>query len=445
MSSLVFIFSILVVAILVFLLTSQSFNSKLKSADEKVVAAEKEKSMLQNNLNEAKEQFKKFEISIAEERNKASQLIAQLAEAKANNQNLDEKLREQKGELEQLQQRFAKEFENLANKILEEKSQKFVEQNKNNLDVILNPLKERIKDFEEKVDKTYKSESTERISLKEQIKNLLDLNKQLSQDANNLATALKGDTKKQGDWGEMVLDRILETSGLEEGREYSKQVVTENVDGDKIKPDVIIFLPDNKNLIIDSKVSLVAYNNFTSSGNEEEKIRFAKQHIDSVRAHIKGLSEKKYQTGATFDSPDFVLLFLPMESAFSLALQTDAELYNYAWDRKIVIVSPTTLLATLRTVSSIWKHEKQTRNAMMIAEEGGKLYDKFAGFVTDLISIGKKMDGAKADYVEAMKKLSDGSGNLVMRAEKMKTLGAKATKELPVTLVERANEFKLEE
>ncbi len=439
------IISVLITAVIVYLLCNQKFTSQLKSIDEKALKSESEKTILQTNLTEAKQLQSKTESALADERNKVTQHISQISTLLANNQNLEEKLKEQKAELEQLQQRFTKEFENLANKILDEKSQKFVEQNKTNLDVILNPLKEKIKDFEEKVEKTYKAESTERISLKEQIKNLLDLNKQLSQDANNLAIALKGDTKKQGDWGEMVLDRILETSGLEDGREYQKQVVDENDDGEKIKPDVIVFLPDAKHLIIDSKVSLLAYNGFVSSDNDDDKVRFAKQHIESVRAHIKGLSEKKYQTASKLDSPDFVLLFMPIESAFSLALQTDGELYNFAWDRKIVIVSPTTLLATLRTVSSIWKHEKQTRNAQMIAEEGGKLYDKFLGFVTDLINIGKKMDGAKTDYVEAMKKLSEGTGNLVLRAQKMKELGAKTNKELPQPLVERASEFKLDE
>lgn len=440
MSDTVLFIAVVVTAVLVYFISLSLSANKFKEVEARLSQLDKEKAMAQNSLSEVREQLLKSEQFLSEERNKASQLTSDLSQVKANNLNNEKRLLEQKQELEQLEQRFKTEFENLANKILEDKSQKFTEQNKNNLDIILNPLKERIKDFEEKVDKTYKAESTERISLKEQIKNLLDLNKQLSQDANNLVTALKGDTKKQGDWGEVVLDRILEISGLEGGREYQKQFVTENVEGDKIKPDVIVFLPDEKHLVIDSKVSLLAYNNFTAAVSEEDKLRFAKLHIESVRAHIRGLSDKKYQTSDKLNTPDFVLLFMPIESAFSIALQTDNDLYSFAWDRKIIVVSPTTLLATLRTVASIWKQERQTKNALLIAEEGGKLYDKFVGFVEDLISIGKKMDDAKINYSEAMKKLTDGSGNLVKRAEKMRELGAKTSKALPQKLVERGND-----
>lgn len=401
---------------------------------------DKQKGIAEEALKKSSDDLSKTEKLLAQERDKVNTISVENSKLSTQLLNLNQKLIDQKQEVNDLQQKFHKEFENLANKILDEKSQKFTEQNRTNLDVILNPLKEKIKDFEEKVEKTYKAESTERISLKEQIKNLLDLNKQLSTDANNLATALKGDNKMQGNWGELVLEKILESSGLIKEHEYKTQVVTTNVDGEKIKPDVIVFLPDQKHLIIDSKVSLLAYNGYVASNEEELKQRFARQHIDSVRSHIKLLSDKNYQTAAGYQSPDFVLLFMPMESAFSLALQTDPDLYNFAWDRKIVIVSPTTLLATLRTIASIWKQERQVKNALLIAEEGGKMYDKLYAFVEDLTSVGKKMDSAKADYTEAMKKLYEGTGNLVNRAQKMKDLGAKATKSLPQPLVERANE-----
>jgi DNA recombination protein RmuC len=322
----------------------------------------------------------------------------------------------------------------LANKILDEKSQKFTDQNKNNLDIILNPLKERIKEFEKRVEDTYKAENAERITLKTEIKNLIELNKQISEEANNLATALKGDNKQQGNWGELVLEKILERSGLKEGDEYKTQHTDQNASGDRIRPDVVIFLPDGKHVIVDSKVSLVAYNACVNSPTEEERSRFLKLHIESLRNHIKLLGDKNYQSATGLHSPDFVLLFVPIESSFSLALQADVELFNFAWDRKIVIVSPSTLLATLRTIASIWKQERQTRNSLEIAEEGGKLYDKFVAFYEDLVKVGSKMDSAKADYVEAMKKLYEGSGNLVRRAEKMKTLGAKTTKQLPNAL-----------
>lgn len=382
----------------------------------------------------------KAEARFNEERSKTDVLQPKLAAAVKENENLLQKLTEQKAELEQLNQRFTREFENLANRILDEKSQKFTEQNRSNLDIILNPFKEKLREFEQKVDQAYKAESTERITLKAEIKNLIDLNKQISEEANNLATALKGDNKQQGNWGEMVLEKILERSGLIEGTEYKTQVTDTNVQGDKIKPDVVIFLPDNKHVIVDSKVSLVAYNNCVNASTDEERARYLKLHVESLRGHVKLLSDKGYQTATGLESPDFVLLFVPIESSFSLAVQGDAELFNFAWDRKIVIVSPSTLLATLRTIASIWKQERQTRNALEIAEEGGKLYDKFVSFYEDLVKVGKKMDDAKEDYKEAMKKLYDGTGNLVRRAEKMKELGAKTSKQLPQQLIDRANQ-----
>ncbi|TAL62428.1 MAG: DNA recombination protein RmuC, partial [Bacteroidetes bacterium] len=317
---------------------------------------------------------------------------------------------------------------------------KFTEQNKTNLDAILNPLKENITRFEKKVDETYKAEASERNSLKGEIKALVTLNKQISEEANNLAKALKGDTKKQGNWGEIILEKVLERSGLQKGAEYEMQVSLTGDDSKRVQPDAVIYLPDKKHIIIDAKVSLVAYESFVNAQTDEDREKNLQAHVISVKNHIKGLSEKNYQTLGALNTPDFVLLFMPIESSFSLAVQTDNELFNYAWDRKIVIVSPSTLLATLRTIASIWKQERQTRNALEIAEEGGKLYDKFVLFVEDLIGIGKKMDETKNIYTEAMKKLKDGSGNLVRRAEKMKTLGAKTTKELPKNLIERASE-----
>jgi DNA recombination protein RmuC len=343
-------------------------------------------------------------------------------------------------ELDLVHKKYTLEFENIANKILEEKSQKFTEQNKSNLDSILNPLKEKLKDFEEKVDKSYKAESAERITLKTEIKNLIELNTKISLEANNLATALKGDNKMQGNWGEVILEKILERSGLEKDREYRTQFVTSNVGGSTIKPDVVILLPESKHIVIDSKVSLVAYESMVNSADEESRNRYLKAHLDSVKSHIKGLSDKSYSSSPEFNTPDFVLLFIPIESSFSIAIQADNDLFNYAWDKKVVIVSPSTLLATLRTIAGLWKQEKQTANALEIAAEGGKLYDKFVGFCEDLILVGRKMDEAKGTYGEAMKKLSEGSGNLVGRAEKMKKLGARVSKLLPQKLVERTEE-----
>ncbi len=417
----------------------------LKGKSESALSTINEKSrMLELSVNDLKNELKTFateaERKLSEERKKAEELNSSFSSSKTENENLKQKLAEQKGELEQLNQKFTKEFENLANRILDEKSQKFTEQNKTNLDVILNPLKDRIKEFEAKVDKTYKDESAERITLKTEIKNLIDLNKQISEEANQLATALKGDNKQQGNWGEMVLEKVLERSGLKEGQEYKMEFAATNSENERIRPDAVIFLPDNKHVIIDSKVSLIAYTACVNAANEDDRMKFLKAHIESLRNHVKLLSDKKYQSAIGLESPDFVLLFVPIESSFSLAVQGDAELFNFAWDKKIVIVSPSTLLATLRTIASIWKQERQTRNAIEIAEEGGKLYDKFVGFYEDLVKVGKKMDDAKGDYSEAMKKLYDGSGNLVRRAEKMRELGAKNTKQLSQTIIDRANE-----
>jgi DNA recombination protein RmuC len=431
------IVGVIIGAALAFLFLRSKGQTELGAVAEKARLLEGTAAELKNEIRLLAENS---EAKLSEERRKTQGLTQELASTKADNNNLHQRLLEQKEELEQLNQKFTKEFENLANRILDEKSQKFTEQNRSNLDVILNPLKEKIKEFEQRVEQTYKIESAERITLKTEIKNLIELNKQLSEDANNLAVALKGDNKQQGNWGELVLEKILERSGLKEGTEYRTQVTTANGDGRTIKPDVVIFLPDEKHIIVDSKVSLVAYEACVNAPDEESRTRFLKQHIESVRSHIKLLSDKSYQTANGYHSPDFVLLFVPIESSFSLALQGDAELFSFAWDRKIVIVSPSTLLATLRTIASIWKQERQTRNALEIAEEGGKLYDKFVAFYEDLKDVGKKMDGAKESYVDAMKKLYDGSGNLVRRAEKMRELGAKTNKQLPQNLIDRANE-----
>ena len=290
------------------------------------------------------------------------------------------------------------------------------------------------------MDDTYKAEASERNSLKGEIKALVTLNKQISEEANNLAKALKGDSKKQGNWGEIILEKVLERSGLQKGSEYEMQVSMTSEDGKRVQPDAIIYLPDKKHIVIDAKVSLVAYEAFVNAPTDEEREKNLQAHVISVKNHIKGLSEKNYQALGQLNTPDFVLLFMPIESSFSLAVQADNELFNYAWERKIVIVSPSTLLATLRTIASIWKQERQTRNAIEIAKQSGELYDKFVGFLTDLVEVGKKMDATKKSYEEAMNKFSTGKGNLIRRAETIKELGAKTTKDIPQPLIERSNE-----
>ncbi len=331
----------------------------------------------------------------------------------------------QQQNLEELQQKFTLEFSNIANKILDEKSAKFTAQNQTNLDQILNPLKANIKSFEEKVDKVYKDEALERSELKGVIFQLMDQSKQIQTDANNLTKALKGDNKKQGNWGEVILERVLENSGLAKGREYVVQNSLTNAAGERLQPDVIINLPDEKNLIVDAKISLVSYERMINSDTEEEKTGFLKQHLLSIKAHIDGLSSKNYQHLYQITSPDFVLLFIPIESSFSITVQADTELFNYAWNRKVVLVSPTTLLATLRTIASIWKVDRQNKNVFEIAEEAGSLYDKFVGFLADMEKIGKHIDQTQKAHDEAFKKLQYGSGNLIGKVEKIKKLGAK--------------------
>jgi DNA recombination protein RmuC len=377
-------------------------------------------------------------LKLTEANNQILYLNTEYTKAQSDRKNIEQRLLEQKTELEQLNQRLKTEFENLAARILEEKSLKFTEQNKQSMDTILNPLKEKIKDFEDKVQKVYDAEAAERNMLKGEIKQLMSLNQLMHQDAQNLTKALKGDTKTQGNWGEFILESILEKSGLVKDREYLAQTSISNEDGKRFQPDILINLPDGKCLIIDSKVSLVAYERYVSTEEEMVKAVSLKEHIQSLRGHIKNLSDKNYQSLYGVKSLDFVLLFVPIESAFALSVQHDAQLFNDAFERNIVIVSPSTLLATLRTVANIWRQENQNKNAIDIANKAGDMYDKFVGFVDDLISLGNKMKDSQKAYEAAMNKLHQGTGNLVKRSEDLKKLGAKATKSIPQTLLDRS-------
>jgi DNA recombination protein RmuC len=371
----------------------------------------------------------------------ALQLTAENSRMANQLQNLEEKLNNQKQEIETLQQRLAKEFENLANKIFEEKSEKFVRQNRDSLDIVLNPLKEKMEEFRKKVEDTHMENSKEQSRLGEQIRNLTELNQGMREDANRLTQALKGESKTQGNWGELILERILEKSGLTKGQEYTVQESFVNEEGRRQQPDVIIKLPENKNLIVDSKVSLTAYERFSSATNTEEQQAWLKAHTKSIREHIKQLSEKRYQQLYEINSPDFVLMFVPIESAFAAAVQADPEIFNDAFEQNIVIVTTSTLLATLRTISSIWKQEYQNRNVLEIARQGGDLYDKFVNFTEDLIDLGKKMKAAQGAYEDSMKKLYEGKGNLIRRAENLRELGAKVSKQLDPKLVDRADDL----
>lgn len=348
------------------------------------------------------------------------------------NQNLVEKLEIQKKEVEDLQKSLTTEFENIASKILKERAEEFSVSNHKNLSQILSPLQEKILTFEKKVEEAYDKELRDKISLKEEVKRLYELNTKVSEEANNLTKALKGEVKRQGNWGEVILERVLERSGLTRGVEYEREAVVSGSDDQRQRPDVIVHLPDDKHIVIDSKVSLVAYERYSSAETPEQQAAFLKEHIRSLYNHVKYLSEKNYQNAFGLNAPDFVLLFLPIEASFSVAVQQDTELYTYAWERKIVIVSPTTLLATLRTISSIWKQENQTRNAQEIARLSKALYDKFLGFTEDMNKIKQNLDRASGAYDDALKKMKDGKGNILRTAEKIKDLGGIETqKSLP--------------
>jgi DNA recombination protein RmuC len=363
----------------------------------------------------------------------------QLSKKENDFENLWERNKEQKDEVEKLQEKFTKEFENLANKILEEKSSKFTEQNKENMKNILSPLQEKIQLFEKKVDDTHKESIDYHAALRQQIIGLSEMNAQMSKETLNLTKALKGDSKMQGNWGELVLERVLEKSGLEKDREYYVQQSHTAVDGNRVFPDVVINLPDGKKMIVDSKVSLTAYEKYINEEDDSLKIGYLKEHVSSIKRHVEQLGEKNYHDLYEIESPDFVLLFIPIEPAFAMALNEDTTLYNKAFEKNIVIVTPSTLLATLRTIDSMWANQKQQENAMEIARQAGALYDKFQGFVEDLIKIGKKIDESKIEYGAAMNKLVEGKGNLITSVEKLKKMGAKAKKALPESILKRAD------
>ncbi|HXK82136.1 MAG TPA: DNA recombination protein RmuC [Bacteroidales bacterium] len=390
-----------------------------------------EKSRLEGQLVSLQSQYNENKSYLDKIRSENQTLREELAGSIATHKSLQEKLETQQSEIVKLQEKFSATFENLANKIFEEKSKKFTEQNSTKIDTILKPLNEKIKDFEKTVQNTYEKGLKERSELQNELKNLKELNKQISEDAINLTKALKGESKIQGDWGEMILERILESSGLLKDTHYKMQENVKDEQGKNLRPDAIIYLPDDKHLLIDSKVSLVAYERVINCEDKNEQDKYLKEHLVSVKKHIDELSLKSYQNLPGLNSPEYVLMFIPVEASFGVAFQYDKGLFDYAWKRKVVIVSPSTLIATLLTISSIWKQELQTRNAIEIADRGGKLYDKFVGFIEDLRSLGSTIEKTKKEYDQAMNKLSSGSGNLIGQAEKLRKLGAKATKELP--------------
>jgi DNA recombination protein RmuC len=341
--------------------------------------------------------------------------------------------------LEQLEEKFSLQFENLANRIFDEKSNKFKKESQEGLGLLLNPLKEKLQEFQKKVDDSFGTQLKEQISLKKEIESIISVNEKMSRQTENLTRALKGDVKAQGNWGEVILEKILEDSGLQEGLNYTLQgadMKLKHADDDsRLKPDVVVHLPENKHIIIDAKVSLTAYERYSATEDPAEKSLHLKDYLLSVRAHVNGLADRRYQD-AKLATPDFVLMFMPIEGAYSLAVQKDPELHSYAWDKKIVIVCPSILFATLKTIASVWRLELQNRHAQEIAQQGGKLYDKIAGFVEDMQEIGNKINATQNVYNEAFKKLSTGNGNILKRAQDLRALGIKTSKNLPKELLD---------
>jgi len=368
---------------------------------------------------------------LAQEREGATALRERLA---AQDTLLQQERLQQQEKLQLLQEareQMTLQFRNLANEILEQKGKTFGEQSRQQLHDLLKPLGERIQTFEKKVEDTYGKEAQQRFALERHINALMEQSARISVDAANLTSALKGESKTQGIWGEVILERVLEKSGLEKGREYEIQVSMKDEDGRRQQPDVIVHLPDNKHVIIDAKVSLTAYEAYFSATDEDSRAILLRQHIQSIRSHIKGLSEKRYQLLEGVRSLDYVLLFLPVEAASALAIQNDERLFTEAFEQNIILVGPSTLLATLRTIQNIWRYEYQNKNAQQIAAEGGRLYDKFVSFCLDLDKIGERLTQAQQAYEQACNKLARGRGNLVNRAESLKKLGAKASKQVP--------------
>ena len=386
-----------------------------------------------------KERSEKIENENREKEELIGNLKADVSSKNTLIETLNSKLDEESKRLIEQQKQLQTQFENMANEIFEKKSEKFAEQNQKNIDLILKPLGEKIKSFEQSVEDKYVKDQKNKASLSEQIKLLHETNQQLSQDANNLANALKGDSKVQGDWGELQLEVLLEKSGLNKGVHFRTQNSLKDEEGNDKRPDCIIDLPDNKNLIIDSKVSLSAYEQYVNSEDELKKQVLLKQHLESIKKHIKDLAAKDYPNLYSINTPDYVLMFVPIEPALTLALQEDGEIFNLALNKNIILVSTSTLMATMRTVSFIWQQENQKKNVLEIARQSGALYEKFIGFTNDLEAVGKAIDNAHNKYEAAQNKLISGRGNLVNSVEKIKKLGAKTNKSISQDLIDKSD------
>lgn len=402
-----------------FLVTLMVRSSRVRIRQLEAEKAEQQRraESLAQELADARVQLREYEVNLASERRASSEKLALL---------------------EHNRDALKQEFENLANRIFEQKSERFSQQTRTSLDSLLNPFRDQLQDFRKRVEDVYTSETRDRQALRSEIKSLQDLNRQITEEAASLTRALKGDKKIQGNWGELILERVLERSGLRKGIEYETQGSYRDGDNQLLRPDVVVHLPDNRNLVVDSKVSLVAYQQWINEEDESVKAEALRQHVEAVRTHIRTLSEKDYSQLNGLHSPDFVLLFMPIEPAFVAAFQQDENLFAEAFERKIIVVTPTTLLATLRTIENIWRYERQSQNAERIAERAGAVYDKLRVFVESMEKLGAQLHTAQGSYDAAMNTLTRGRGNLVSQANRFVELGVRVKKELPKAILDQA-------
>ncbi len=438
----------LVLGILIaFLFTKALMKNKIElvkatiesEGKEELLNLEKQNSQLTERvlkIGELESGLSKLKEEIKLKSNENVQLEKRIAELETALEKERESTIEKLKLLENSKEELKNEFKNLSNEILEEKSKKFTATNKENIDGILTPLKDEFEKFKNKVDEVYINDTKDRTALKTQIDGLRELNEKLGKEALSLTNALKGDSQKQGAWGEVILERVLEESGLTKGLEYDTQLSFNDDEGKRKRPDAIVHLPNNKDVIIDSKVSIVAYQNYHQTEDAKEKEQYLKEHLQSIKNHIKGLSLKNYDDIEEIKSLDYVLMFIPIESAFMLAMENNRELFSEAFSKNIVIVTPSTLLVTLKTIQNIWRYEKQNKNAQEIAKRAGDLHDKFVNFTNSLLDIGASLDKAKSQYETTLNRLKSGKGNLISQAQKIKSLGVKSKKEISNKLIE---------
>ncbi|GGG29895.1 DNA recombination protein RmuC [Pontibacter amylolyticus] len=415
-----------------------AMKGKVSALQEKFNQAVVAQGVLEGQARHQAQEAEALKSQLRDAQAETMELTNALTKTESDYEHLRERMHEQAKELEQLREKFLKQFQHISNQVLMTNAEHFNKASSENLERILSPLKERIREFEAKVDQTYEKTLKDSISLKEQITQLSALNQQMSQDALNLTKALKGESKTQGNWGEYLLESLLEKSGLRKGVHYEREEVRQNDEKQVYRPDVIIRLPDSKHLVIDSKLSLVAYEAYCSCEDDSQLETYLRSHITSIRTHYTDLGRKNYHRLSGINSPDFVLMYIPIEPAFNLALQHDQNIFTDAFDKNIVLVTTSTLLATLRTVAGVWRQEDQKRNVLRIAEESGKLYDKFVGFVEDLKTVGRHLEQSQTAYNGAMNKLTDGKGNLIRKVEILRELGAKTSKQLDEHLLQEA-------